>query len=153
MMEKDKMEKDQSQKQRHEKETDGMGMQGKKDHMQTMKGGGMSMQGHMKSMKGGGMGKQGRCPKCGKKMEGKIGPHRGKGPAKLTDEQIKSDVELRLTEDSWLDASEVEVSFVDGVITLTGDVEDWDSKRRAEDIALQAMGVKDVQNNLTLKSS
>ena len=41
MMDKENMKKDQTQKQSQKKENSGMGMQGKKGHMQSMKGGGM----------------------------------------------------------------------------------------------------------------
>lgn len=58
----------------------------------------------------------------------------------------------RLTEDVWIDASEIEVSVADGEVTLSGTVEDRRSKRRAEDVADDVTGVKHVQNNLRYSS-
>ncbi|QCB55697.1 BON domain-containing protein [Sphingopyxis sp. PAMC25046] len=76
--------------------------------------------------------------------------HRGRGPKGYirSDERIREDVNDRLTEDVWIDASEIEVSVADGEVTLAGTVEDRRSKRRAEDLADDVTGVKHVQNNL-----
>lgn len=76
--------------------------------------------------------------------------HRGRGPKSYirSDERIREDVNDRLTEDVWIDASEIEVSVADGEVTLSGTVEDRRSKRRAEDVADDVTGVKHVQNNL-----
>lgn len=76
--------------------------------------------------------------------------HRGRGPKSYvrSDERIREDVNDRLTEDVWVDASEIEVSVAEGEVTLSGTVEDRRSKRRAEDVADDVTGVKHVQNNL-----
>ena len=81
--------------------------------------------------------------------------HRGRGPKGYTrsDERIKEDVNDRLTDDGWLDASDVEVQVSSGEVTLTGQVNSREEKRRAEDIAEAVSGVKHVQNNLRVKSS
>lgn len=102
----------------------------------------------MMGRRGRGMG--GRCPMCGQKVESGEGPHRGKGPAQRSDEEIRAEVEEALTEDSWLDASEVQVSVEGGVVTLTGTVDARASKRRAEDLTDQVSGVRDVDNNLSI---
>ena len=80
--------------------------------------------------------------------------HRGRGPKNYSrsDERIREDVNDRLTEDVWVDASEIEVSVEGGEVTLTGTVEDRRSKRRAEDCADAVSGVKHVQNNLRYTS-
>jgi len=80
--------------------------------------------------------------------------HRGRGPKNYarSDERIREDVNDRLTEDVWIDASEIEVSVADGEVTLAGTVEDRRGKRRAEDIADGVSGVKHVQNNLRYTS-
>ena len=101
------------------------------------------------------MGGGGMCPMCGQMSgmgggEQEEGPHRGKGPRKRTDEQIHSEVEEALTEDTWLDASEIQVRAEDGVVTLTGMVEDRQAKRRAEDMADKVAGVRDVRNELQI---
>lgn len=76
--------------------------------------------------------------------------HRGRGPKNYSrsDERIREDVNDRLTEDIWVDASEIEVSVEGGEVTLSGTVADRRSKRRAEDCADGVAGVKHVQNNL-----
>lgn len=76
--------------------------------------------------------------------------HRGRGPKNYSrsDERIREDVNDRLTENEWVDASEIEVSVEGGEVTLSGTVEDRRSKRRAEDCADAVSGVRHVQNNL-----
>jgi hypothetical protein len=80
------------------------------------------------------------------------GPHRGRGPKGYmrSDERIREDVNDRLTEDSWLDASNIEVRVTAGEVTLGGTVAERLDKRRAEDLADSVSGVIDVQNNLRL---
>ena len=76
----------------------------------------------------------------------------GKRTGEETDEQIKAEVEQVLTDDSWLDASNIQVSVQGGVVTLTGTVDSRDSKRLAEDLVDEVSGVKDVQNNLQIQA-
>lgn len=82
------------------------------------------------------------------------GYHRGKGPKgyRRSDERIREDVNDRLTEDGYLDASEVEVAVNNGEVTLTGIVVSRHDKRRAEDIAESASGVNNVENRLRVKT-
>lgn len=75
---------------------------------------------------------------------------RGKGPAQRTDEQIKSAIEEVLTDDLWLDASGIQVSVQQGIAQLSGTVTSRQAKRRAEDLADQVWGVRDVQNTLSI---
>ena len=79
--------------------------------------------------------------------------HRGRGPKGYTrsDERIREDVNDRLTDDGWLDASDVEVQVSSAEVTLTGEVSSREEKRRAEDIVEAVSGVKHVQNNLRVK--
>ncbi len=81
------------------------------------------------------------------------GEHRGKGPKNYTrtEERIKEDVSDHLTNDSFLDASGIEVNVNDGEVTLNGHVDSRYSKHRAEDITEDITGVKHVQNNLRVK--
>jgi osmotically-inducible protein OsmY len=76
--------------------------------------------------------------------------HRGRGPKgyKRSDERICDEVNERLTDDSWLDASGVEVAVSGGEVTLSGLVESREAKHRAERIAEDVSGVDHVQNNL-----
>jgi hypothetical protein len=76
--------------------------------------------------------------------------HRGKGPRgyRRSDARIEEDVNDRLTEDSRLDASRIQVSVSDGAVTLSGEVDSKFAKRRAEDCADAVLGVGHVQNNI-----
>ncbi|MDM7921135.1 MAG: BON domain-containing protein [Pyrinomonadaceae bacterium] len=82
------------------------------------------------------------------------GLHRGKGPRgySRSDERIREDVNERLWDDSHLDASDIEVEVKSGEVTLRGEVDDRNAKRRAEDLAESCSGVKNVQNSLRIKS-
>lgn len=79
--------------------------------------------------------------------------HRGKGPKnyRRPDNRIMEDVSDRMTDDSWLDASGIEVHVHHGEVILNGSVENRESKRRAEDIAECVSGVMHVQNNLRVR--
>jgi hypothetical protein len=65
-----------------------------------------------------------------------------------SDERILEEVCERLAQHGQIDASDVEVEFQDGEITLRGSVNDRREKRLAEDIAETVFGVRDVQNQL-----
>ncbi|MBI2186606.1 MAG: BON domain-containing protein [Acidobacteria bacterium] len=54
----------------------------------------------------------------------------------------------RLTQDPWIDASDIEVSVRAGEVTLSGSVRDRGDKRHAEDLAERVSGVREVHNNL-----
>jgi osmotically-inducible protein OsmY len=79
--------------------------------------------------------------------------HRGRGPRnyKRSDERIREDINDRLTDDYYLDASDIEVEVADGDVILSGTVESRRDKRRAEDLAEDVSGVKNVENRLRVK--
>jgi hypothetical protein len=83
------------------------------------------------------------------------GAYRGRGPKgyKRSDERILEDVCERLTEDPFIDASNIEVRVKDGEVTLDGTVSSRGVKRRAEDLAETASGVAHVQNNLRVQGA
>jgi osmotically-inducible protein OsmY len=83
------------------------------------------------------------------------GQHKGKGPKGYTrsDDRIKEDINDRLSDDVYIDATEIEVTVSQGEVTLTGTVETRSAKRRAEDIAEEVSGVKNVENRIRLASS
>jgi len=83
------------------------------------------------------------------------GEHRGRGPKgySRSDDRIRDDVNDRLTDDAWLDASDIEVQVEAGEVTLSGNVERRQDKRRAEDIAERISGVKHVQNNIRCRQA
>lgn len=80
--------------------------------------------------------------------------HRGRGPRGYTrsDERIREDINDWLMEDSFIDASDIEVSVVGGEVTLSGTVDNRDMKWRAENLAADVLGVKDVNNRLRIRS-
>lgn len=83
------------------------------------------------------------------------GPHAGRGPQgyRRSSERIEEDVNERLTEHGYLDASAVRVSVEDSEVTLEGTVDSRRAKRLAEDIAESARGVRDVHNRLRISQS
>ena len=76
--------------------------------------------------------------------------HRGKGPTGYvrSDTSIADEVAERLTDDDTLDASQVLLQVEGGIVTLTGNVPVRAMKHRAEDIAADARGVRDVRNEI-----
>jgi osmotically-inducible protein OsmY len=76
--------------------------------------------------------------------------HRGRGPKgyQRSDERIREDVNDRLTDDPWIDASDIEVTVNNREVILSGEVHDRSSKRRAEDIAEGILGVQNVENRI-----
>jgi hypothetical protein len=81
------------------------------------------------------------------------GGHRGRGPRGYarSAERIREDVSDRLTDDPFLDASDIEVRVSTSEVTLDGTVGSRADKRRAEDCAEQVAGVTHVQNNLRVR--
>ncbi|WP_337188967.1 BON domain-containing protein [Phenylobacterium sp.] len=78
--------------------------------------------------------------------------HRGVGPKgyQRSDDRIGDEVNQRLTDDAWLDASEVSCSVSGGEVTLSGTVRSREAKHRAERLVEDVSGVKHVQNNLRI---
>jgi hypothetical protein len=78
---------------------------------------------------------------------------RGRGPKgyRRSDERIKEDVNDRLSDDYYIDASDVEVAVQNSEVTLTGTVKSRSDKRRIEDIAESVSGVTNVENRLRVK--
>lgn len=78
---------------------------------------------------------------------------RGRGPKgyRRSDARIQEDVCDWLTDDAWIDASDIEVAVRDGEVTLGGTVTSRNARRRAEDIAESVAGVTYVQNNLRVR--
>jgi osmotically-inducible protein OsmY len=78
------------------------------------------------------------------------GQYRGKGPKNYSrsDDRIKDDINDRLSDDPFVDASDIDVTVSNGEVTLTGNVDHRSTKRRAEDLAEDVSGVKNVENRL-----
>jgi osmotically-inducible protein OsmY len=82
------------------------------------------------------------------------GKFRGRGPKNYhrSDERLREVVCDRLTDNEWLDASDVECNVVAGEVILTGSVDSRYAKRLAENIAESVSGVQNVQNNLRVQN-
>ncbi len=83
------------------------------------------------------------------------GRHRGRGPKgyRRSDDRIREDVNDRLSDDPYVDASEIDVQVSGAEVTLTGTVDSRNARRRAEDLAERVSGVTHVQNNLRVSSA
>lgn len=88
------------------------------------------------------------------RMSGGESRHWGRGPKgyQRSDARIQEEICDRLTY-SDVDAEHLEVTVNGGEVTLSGSVRDrWD-KRRAEDIAEDIAGVRDVHNSIRIERS
>jgi len=81
------------------------------------------------------------------------GTYAGRGPRgyRRSDERIREDINDNLTDDWYIDASDIEVTVNNGMVTLTGLVDSRGEKRRAEDIVECVSGVTDVSNQLRVE--
>jgi osmotically-inducible protein OsmY len=81
------------------------------------------------------------------------GMYAGRGPRgyRRSDERIREDINDHLTDDWYIDATDIEVTVNNGMVTLTGRVDSRDEKRRAEDLAESVSGVNDVSNQLRVE--
>jgi hypothetical protein len=87
--------------------------------------------------------------------EQRRGEHRGRGPRsyRRSDDRIREDINDRLTDHPYLDASDIDVVVSNGEVTLTGMVDNRNAKRMAEDIAEEVSGVTNVENRLRVRQS
>jgi hypothetical protein len=78
------------------------------------------------------------------------GPYTGRGPKgyRRSDQQLIEEASQRLERDGDIDATDIEVTAEDGVITLRGTVPDRRTKRRAEECVESVYGARDVMNEL-----
>jgi hypothetical protein len=83
------------------------------------------------------------------------GPHAGRGPRSYqrSDERIREELNDRLTAHGMIDASDIECQVQNGEVTLTGFVGTRAEKRAAEDVAEDLHGVREVHNQLRLRSN
>lgn len=81
--------------------------------------------------------------------------HTGRGPKgwKRSDERICDDVSEILERHPGIDASEIEVSVKEGIVTLAGSVDHRRSKRLVEDAIDHVSGIKDIRNELNVNQS
>ena len=76
-----------------------------------------------------------------------------KDPPVVTDDTISDQVRINLASDKVVGVLPFEVSVKNGVVTLTGTVDQSNQRARAEKVAKKVKGVKSVVNNITLKSA
>ena len=83
------------------------------------------------------------------------GPHRGKGPKdyQRSEDRIREDVCDRLSDDDYVDASNIQVQIQSNEVILTGSVGSREEKRRAEDVVESISGVRNVENRLRVDQS
>lgn len=81
--------------------------------------------------------------------------HRGKGPKgyRPSDERLRERVCERLTDDPFIDATDIEVSVATGEITLSGTVETRRMKYAVEDLVADVAGVSAIHNSIRVRRS
>jgi osmotically-inducible protein OsmY len=79
--------------------------------------------------------------------------NRGRGPKNYTrsDERIREDINDRLTDYDYIDASDIDVNVQNSEVILTGIVDSRYEKRMAEDVAEKVSGVSNVENRLRVR--
>ena len=68
----------------------------------------------------------------------------------VSDDYISDSVGQKLAADSVVKGGSIKVDVKDGVVTLTGKVQEPKQKDKAEKLAKKVSGVKSVVNNLTI---
>ncbi len=69
----------------------------------------------------------------------------------IDDKTISAKVKTELAADSLTQAHQVEVETYNGVVQLSGFVDNAASRQRAEEITRGVTGVKEVKNNMILR--
>jgi hypothetical protein len=82
------------------------------------------------------------------------GPHAGRGPRgyQRSDERIQEELHERLTAHGHIDATDIECRVSRGEVTLGGFVDSRGAKRAAGDLAEDIYGVRQVNNQLRVRS-
>jgi len=76
-----------------------------------------------------------------------------KATAKMGDAAITGSVKTALIAEPGLKALQIDVDTVNGVVTLTGQVDNAEQKSRAIQVAQGVSGVSTVKDNLTTKTT
>lgn len=63
---------------------------------------------------------------------------------------VRQNIMNALKRDAQMDATFIQISSLDGRVTLDGTVDSWDDRRIAENAAWRASGVSEVANHLTV---
>ena len=75
-----------------------------------------------------------------------------KDPPVVTDDTISDAVRVKLASDQVVGVLDLKVDVKQGVVTLAGSVEAKSLKSRAEHVAKKVKGVKQVVNNIEIKT-
>ena len=78
--------------------------------------------------------------------------HQHEYGVELEDDDVRINVRRRMESDAWLDPARIDVQVDDGIVTLTGEVDDYLEARYAWDDAWEADGVRGVVNHLTVRA-
>lgn len=68
------------------------------------------------------------------------------------DEELQEEVEEALFYDTWVDAEAISVAVKDGIVTLSGELPDYEEIRYAVDDVWDVDGVRGVRSELTVRS-
>ncbi|MGI9179671.1 MAG: BON domain-containing protein [Longimicrobiaceae bacterium] len=68
------------------------------------------------------------------------------------DEELREEVEEALFYDTWVDAEAITVEVKDGIVTLSGELPDYEEIRYAVDDVWDVDGVRGVRAELTVRS-
>lgn len=72
-------------------------------------------------------------------------------PQEMSDREVYEAVRQNLYGDTWIDPERIEIQVEQGVVTLTGEVDDYMEARYAWDDAWESPGVRGVLNQLTVR--
>ena len=75
-----------------------------------------------------------------------------KDPPPVNDDTITDQVRIKLASDPVVKGGALQVEVKQGVVTLSGAVEQDKQKEKAEKIAKKVKGVKQVMNNIEIKT-
>ena len=86
------------------------------------------------------------------KNELQVVPSTARKTVDAKDDDLKKSVKSRISKDSQLKGSDIEVRADNGVVTLTGDAKSINARARASELARGVPGVKSVKNEIKEKS-
>jgi osmotically-inducible protein OsmY len=80
--------------------------------------------------------------------------HRGRGPKgyRRSDERLKEIICERLTDDPFIDASNITIDVANGEVTAQGAVQVRQQKHAIEDVIADVHGVTEIHNRITVAS-
>lgn len=83
-----------------------------------------------------------------------LGPyHERLRSRKRPDSELRDEVQDALFYDTWVDAEAIEVEVKEGIVTLRGELPDYNEVRYATDDAWDVDGVRGVRSELTVRSA